>query len=83
MARSRLEARIRALEREIGGTDETTVIIRHFGPSGAQPVQCLADGDAVVERGPGEDADAFRTRAVATLRRGRRGLVVLTENLGD
>ena len=80
MARSRLETRIRALERKVGGTGDLTVVIRHFAGAGEQPTQYLADGDTVVEREDAEDADAFHARAVAALRRGRRGIVVLVES---
>ena len=77
--RASLAARIRALEQTTGSTSETTVLIRHFGPDGAVNEGRLAEGTTVLERVEGEDAEAFRARAVAALRRGRRGLVVLRE----
>ncbi len=70
---------MRALERFHGTGQDTTVVIRHFRAADEWPAHSLADGDAVVERNSGEMAPAFRERAIETLRRGRRGIVVLVE----
>lgn len=79
MARSSLAARIRTLEQATGTASETTVLIRHFGADGTVRDDRLSDGVEVVGRSEGESTEAFHERAVAALRRGRRGLVVLRE----
>ena len=68
-----------ALERKVSGIGDLTVVIRHFGAGGEPPAHSLADGEAVIKRDRAEDVDEFRARAVAALRKGRRGLVVLVE----
>lgn len=75
-----IEQRIAALEKEITGGEELTVVIARFSnrPPGVGPSQ-YRSGEVTVTRAEGEDADTFQDRAIATLRSGRAGLVTVIE----